>query len=76
MGIKVIKEKKAWDYTFIDDTANLNGIREQEQQPKDKKRDMVEQNMRLRHDTKINKLKHRSKITGGHSMQGHSPVYE
>ena len=73
MGIKVIKEKKATDYTFIDDSMNL--AKATEKQDSDTKREKVEPDYRLRDDSKINKLK-KSKISGGHSLQGHSPVYE
>jgi hypothetical protein len=73
MGIKIVKEKKVKDYTFIDYGLNL------EQPPKsdesDNKRDKAEPDFRLRDNTQISKLK-KSKITGGHSKQGHSPVYE
>lgn len=70
MEIK-IKEKKATDYTFIGDGLNLERPAEKKS---DTKKDKAERDFRLRTD-KINKLK-KSKMTGGHSMQGHSPVYE
>ncbi|WP_415280902.1 hypothetical protein [Candidatus Nitrososphaera sp. FF02] len=73
MGIKIVREKKAKDLTFIGDVLNLT-------QPAEKgksaaKKEKAEPDFRLRDSTKINKLK-KSKIAGGHSMQGHSPVYE
>ncbi|HEU4604632.1 MAG TPA: hypothetical protein VFS46_00165 [Nitrososphaera sp.] len=71
MEIKIIKEKKVTDYTFIGDGLNLE--RPAEKKP-DVKKGKAERDFMLR-DNKINKLK-KSKMTGGHSMQGHSPVYE
>lgn len=74
MGIRIVKEKKARDYTFIDtglDMERLSGSKEQ-----GPKKSKTERDLRLMDDPKINKLKHKSKLTGGHSMQGHSPVYE
>jgi hypothetical protein len=73
MGIKLVKEKKAKDYTFVDDGLNLELSAEKESAVKKEK---AEPDFRLRdNSTKVNKLK-KSKIAGGHSMQGHSPVYE
>jgi hypothetical protein len=74
MGIKIVKEKKATDYTFIDDS--LNFAKPTAKKETDVKKDSTERDFRLRDNAKINKLKHRSKATGGQSMQGHSPVYE
>jgi hypothetical protein len=74
MGIKVVKEKKAMDYTFLDDNS-LNLGKSTERQGPDAKKEKVVRDYRLRDDGKINKLK-KSKISGGNSMQGHSPVYE
>jgi hypothetical protein len=73
MGIKVIKDKRLTDYTFIDDSLNL--VKSVEKKEFEVKQDKVERNFRLIDNTKVNKLK-KSKISGGHSMQGHSPVYE
>jgi hypothetical protein len=73
MGIKIVKERKALDYTFIDDSLNLQ--KSSEKSASNVKKDKTEPDFRLRDDTKIHKLK-KSKISGGHSMQGHSPVYE
>ncbi|HXV45354.1 MAG TPA: hypothetical protein VD736_01645 [Nitrososphaera sp.] len=73
MGIKVIKEKKARDYTFVDDALNLEQATKRES---DVKKDRAERDFRLRDNTKNSKLRHRSKVTGGQGMQGHSPVYE
>ncbi|MEM3160770.1 MAG: hypothetical protein QXJ74_08305 [Nitrososphaera sp.] len=72
MGIKIAKEKKAKDFTFIDDALNLAQPAKRESAAKKEK---VEPDFRLRDSTKVSKLK-KSKIAGGHSMQGHSPVYE
>jgi hypothetical protein len=72
MGIKIIKERKVRDYTFIDDSLSLN--KSAEEKPSVRK-DKAERDFMLRDDSKTNKLK-KSKISGGHSMQGHSPVYE
>jgi hypothetical protein len=74
MGIKIVREKKTTDYTFIDDGLNLKKPAEKEES--DAKKDKAKRDFRLGHDTRINKLKHKSKITGGHGIQGHSPVYE
>jgi hypothetical protein len=74
MGIKIIKEKKVRDYTFIDDGLDLQPAEKKESD--DVKKDKTERDFRLRNNTKTNKLRHRSKATGGQSMQGHSPVYE
>jgi len=72
MGIKIIKEEKARDYTFIEDNQNLKSTENKESGAK---KDRTEPDFRLKKDPKVNKLK-KSKFTGGHSMQGHSPVYE
>jgi hypothetical protein len=72
MVIKIVKEKKVRDYTFIDDSLDLEKSTEKES---NLKKDKAERDFRLRDSAKINKLK-KSKVTGGQSMQGHSPVYE
>lgn len=73
MGIKIIKENKVRDYTFIDEGLNLE---KQENKESGSKKEKVERDYRLRDDAKLNKLKHKSKMSGGHTMQGHSPIYE
>lgn len=73
MGIKIIKEKKATDYTFIDGSPNKGNSLEKKDAAVKKRR--TDRDYRLR-DVKLKKLKHKSKITGGHNMQGHSAVYE
>ena len=73
MRIKIVKEKKAKDFTFIDETLNLAHLTEKSESST--KKEKAEPDFRLRDSTKVNKLK-KSKIAGGHSMQGHSPVYE
>jgi hypothetical protein len=72
MVIKIIKEKKATDYTFIDDGL---GMKKPAKKEPDAGKDETERDFRLREDFKASRLR-KSKITGGHSMQGHSPVYE
>jgi hypothetical protein len=73
MEIRIIKREKVWDYTFIDDALNVDKPKEKESALKKEKSEAV---FRLREDAKTDKLKHKSKAIGGHSMQGHSPVYE
>jgi hypothetical protein len=73
MGIKIIKERRVKGYTFIDDSLNLG--KSTEKKESDIKKNKAEKDFGLLDNTKINKLK-KSKISGGHSMQGHSPVYE
>ena len=74
MGIKVIKEKKVADYTFIDEGLNLeNSVQNKES---DSKKERTKDDFRLRGNAKLNRLRHKSKLTGGHNMQGHSAVYE
>jgi hypothetical protein len=76
MGIKVIKKKKTTGYTFIDDGPTLKS--DEEHGDDNNKRDKTGQEYRLRgeHDKSINQLKHKSKLSGGQRMQGHSSVYE
>jgi len=74
MAIKIVKEKKGTDYTFVDDVLCLE--RPVEKKESDVKQDKTQRDFRLRDDARINKLKHKSKVSGGHTMQGHSPVYE
>lgn len=72
--IRIVKEKKSTDYTFVDNTLNLDSIAEKKE-TRDAKDDSAEPDYRLRGDSK-KKTRFKPKITGGHSMQGHSPVYE
>jgi hypothetical protein len=76
--VKIIREKKATDYTFTGDTLDLDSIAKnvESTDATDKKDNANERVYRLRADAKLDKIKHKSKITGGHSMQGYSPVYE
>jgi hypothetical protein len=74
MGIKVIKDRKAKDYTFIDDDS-LNLDKPVEKNGSSVKKGKTERDFRLRDNKMVNKLK-KSKISGGHGLQGHSPVYE
>jgi hypothetical protein len=73
MVIKIIKEKKSTDYTFIDDGLSMK--KPAEEKVHDAGKDEAGRDFRLRDDFKAGRLR-KSKITGGHSMQGHSPVYE
>ena len=73
MGIKIVREKKAKDYTFIDDGLSLDHSAEKTKSGT--KANKVEPDFRLRDGNQVSKLR-KSKITGGHSKQGHSPVYE
>jgi hypothetical protein len=71
MRIKIIKEKRVEDYTFIDGSLNLGKSVEES----DSDNERAERSFRLMDNAKINKLR-KSRITGGHSKQGHSAVYE
>jgi hypothetical protein len=72
--IKIVKEKMT-DYTFVDNDLDLDSpSNEKGKASSDKSR--AEPNLRLGDDAKINKIKHTSRITGGHNKQGHSSVYE
>ncbi len=72
--IRIVKERKATDYTFVDNSLNLDDLAEKRERHDANKADDVEPDYRLRGDFK--KTRFKPKITGGHSMQGHSPVYE
>lgn len=72
MGIKIIKEKKFENFTFIDDGLNLS---RQQGAKEEARKDKSEPDFRLRESGKASKLK-KGRMTGGHGMQGHSPVYE
>lgn len=76
--IKIVKEKKVTDYTFTGDTLDLDSVARnaESRESTEKKEDAKEQEYRLRDDAKISKIRHKSRMTGGHSKQGHSPVYE
>jgi hypothetical protein len=76
--VKIIRERKTTNYTFTGDTLDLDSIARDTESNEftEKKDDAKEREYRLRTDAKLDKMKHKSKITGGHSMQGHSPVYE
>ncbi|HKU48350.1 MAG TPA: hypothetical protein VJP79_00245 [Nitrososphaera sp.] len=73
MGIKIIKEKKFEDFTFIDD--GLKDLSRQQDAKAETKKDISAPDFRLRNGGKSSKLK-KSRMMGGHGMQGHSPVYE
>jgi hypothetical protein len=72
MGIKIIKEKRFEDFTFIDGGLNLS---KQRDVIIEAKKDKSEPDFRLRESGKASKPK-KGRMTGGHGMQGHSPVYE
>jgi hypothetical protein len=72
-NIKIVREKKIENYTFVDDSLDLIKSSQKKEELDTKKK--IPPDYRLRDNAKINKLK-KSKITGGHTMQGHSPVYE
>jgi hypothetical protein len=80
--IKVIKKKdESVNYTFKEDglknlAYRVVGEPSRGGSEKNDKAD-AEPEYRLRANAaKQDKIKHKSKVTGGHSMQGHSPVYE
>lgn len=73
--VKIIREKKSTDYTFLDNGLNLGDLPEKKEAKDEKKGIGAEPDFRLRGDSN-KKTKFKPKIAGGHSMQGHSPVYE
>ena len=73
MGIKIIKKRNFENFTFIDDGMNLS--QHQDKKEEGSKKDKSEPDYKLRESHKVTKLK-TSRLTGGHGMQGHSPVYE
>jgi hypothetical protein len=73
LGVKIIKEKTR-EYTFIQDGMHLE--HSGNTRSADNKNVKPEREYTLREDAKVNHLKHKSKMTGGHNKQGHSPVYE
>jgi hypothetical protein len=72
VGIKIIKEKKFDSITFIDDGLKLS---KRDDRREESKKDKSGPDFRLRESGKAGKLK-KSRVTGGHGMQGHSPIYE
>lgn len=78
--IKVIKKKdESVNYTFEEDGLKNLAYRLADEPSRggSEKKDKAEPEYRLRANAaKQDKIKHKSKVTGGHSMQGHSPVYE
>lgn len=74
--IRIVKEKqKTSDYTFQDDGLNIGNSESSSEKKELDTKKKAAQDFRLREGSNINKLR-KSKIIGGHSMQGHSPVYE
>ena len=61
------------DYTFLGDGLDLQMSAEKNEKLDVKKSSKPE--YRLRDNSRSSNLE-KSKISGGHSMQGHSPVYE
>ena len=72
--VKIVKEKVP-DYTFVDQGLDLDAP-SNEKEGASTEKGRIEPNLRLGGDAKINKIKHTSRITGGHNKQGHSSVYE
>jgi hypothetical protein len=74
--LRIVKERRSTDYTFVDDSLNLHKLSEEKDTNEVKKDEDAEPDFRLREDSKKSKARFKPKITGGHSKQGHSPVYE
>lgn len=74
--VRIVKERKSTDYTFVDNSLNLRELSEENETHETKKYEGAEPDFRLREDSKKSKARFKPKITGGHSKQGHSPVYE
>lgn len=80
--IKIIREKKGvTNYTFVVDS--LSPVKsdihaDESDSDSSEKINKGRREFELRDDAarQLDKMKHKSKIFGGHSMQGHSPVYE
>jgi hypothetical protein len=70
--MRIVKEKNE-GCTFTGDSLDLAP---RAGEPESDRKDDAGRDYRLRVDRKLDKIKHKSKLTGGHSMQGHSPVYE
>lgn len=73
--VKIIKEKKVMDYTFVDEGLNPDRP-SNEKGGASREKNRIGADLRLADDAKVNKIKHTSRITGGHNKQGHSSVYE
>ena len=74
--VRIVKERKSTDYTFVDNSLNLRELSEEKEMHETKKDEGAEPDFRLRDDSKKVKARFKPKIAGGHSKQGHSPVYE
>lgn len=72
--VKIVREKVT-DYTFVDKGLDLDTPSNEKGRASSEK-SRTEPNLRLGDDANINKIKHTSRITGGHNKQGHSSVYE
>lgn len=83
MGEIKIKKRKE-NYTFVEDTLDLKrrvdtaGELNKSSDNHETRRKDNQQDYKLRiKSAKLDEMKHKSKTTtGGHNMQGHSPVYE
>lgn len=83
MGKKITvrkDDKRSDDYTFIDDAAmNLSRFKSQESTgtKSDNHADRkTKEYFRLKNNPADLKARKKSRLAGGHSMQGYSPVYE
>lgn len=74
--VRIVKERKSTDYTFVDESLNLRELPDEKETHKVKKDEGVKPDFRFRDDSRKGKARFKPKITGGHSKQGHSPVYE
>jgi hypothetical protein len=76
MVIKIIKEKRSTSYIFIEDS--LSPGQKEKVPDESAKKDRMESDFRLRgdNDMTVRDLKNKSKLSGGHNMQGHSAIYE
>lgn len=74
--VRIVKERKSTDYTFVDNSLNLRELSEEKEMHETKKDESAEPDFRLRDDSRKGKARFKPKIIGGHSKQGHSPVYE
>ncbi|NOJ27348.1 MAG: hypothetical protein DA330_04990 [Nitrososphaera sp.] len=70
-------DKRSEEYTFIDDAAmNLSRFKSQESTGTNTADRKTKEYFRLKNNPADLKSRKKSRLAGGHSMQGHSPVYE
>lgn len=78
-GIKIVDPKRI-NYTYMEDNKPFNIKSSLDGKKNDvgsKKSNTQKDVQRVRHDvTKNAKIRNKGRMTGGHSMQGHSSVYE